>query len=110
MKKSTNNLKEPFVRIVKRDNISVQKIIIIYLVAIVVGLLLCGVICTLFSDKGLFDFFEALFNGAFGSERKLWLLLQDTSLLLGISELLLYLSILDPIVNTLYSLISYHSF
>ncbi len=89
MKKNTNNLKEPFVRIVKRDNISVLKIIMIYLVAIVVGLLLCGIICTLFSEKGLFDFFEALFNGAFGSERKLWLLLQDTSLLLGISIALL---------------------
>ncbi|MBO5333224.1 MAG: ABC transporter permease [Clostridia bacterium] len=89
MKKNTNNLKEPFVRIVKRDNITIPKVIIVYSVAIVAGLLLCGIICTLFSDKGLFDFFESLFNGAFGSERKLWLLLQDTSLLLGVSMALL---------------------
>ncbi len=89
MKKNTNNLKEPFVRIVKRDNISLQKIIIIYSIALVAGLLFCGIICTLFSDKGLFDFFKSLFNGAFGSERKFWLLLQDTSLLLGTSIALL---------------------
>ena len=89
MKKNTNNLKEPFVRIVKRDNISISKIIIIYAIAIVFGLLLCGVICTLFSDKGIGEFFESLFNGALGSERKIWLLLQDTSLLLGTSIALL---------------------
>ncbi len=89
MKKNTNNLKEPFVRIVKRDNITIQKVIIIYSVALVVGLLLSGIICTLFSHKNLIDFFASLFNGAFGSERKFWLLLQDMSLLLGTSIALL---------------------
>lgn len=89
MKKNTNNLKEPFIRIVKRDNISIPKVILIYFIALVSGLLLSGIICSLFSDKGLPDFFESLFNGAFGSERKFWLLLQDTSLLLGTSMALL---------------------
>ena len=89
MKKNTNNLKEPFIRIVKRDNIPISKVILIYSIALVVGLLFCGIICTLFSDKGILEFFESLFNGAFGSERKLWLLLQDTSLLLGTSMALL---------------------
>lgn len=89
MKKSTNNLKEPLVRIVKRDNITIQKVIIIYSVALIVGLLFSGIICTLFSHKNLIDFFESLFNGAFGSERKFWLLLQDMSLLLGTSIALL---------------------
>ncbi len=89
MKKNTKNLKEPFVRIVKRDNITPLNKIIIYFVAIVIGLFLNGIICTLFSDKNLFDFFSSLFSGAFGSERKLWLLFQDTSLLLGTSIALL---------------------
>lgn len=89
MKKNTNNLKEPFVRIIKRDNISIQKIIIIYSVALLIGLLLSGTLCTLFSHKSLFDFFGSLFDGAFGSERKIWLLLQDMSLLLGTSIALL---------------------
>ena len=89
MKKNKNNLKEPFVRIVKRDNISFPKIILIYSVAIVGSLLLSGLISVLFSEKGVGDFFQSLFTGAFGSERKFWLLLQDTSLLLGTSMALL---------------------
>ena len=89
MKNSKNNLKEPFVRIVKRDNIKIQKIILIYSIAIIGGLLLSGLISIMFSHKSLGDFFQALFTGAFGSERKFWLLLQDTSLLLGTSMALL---------------------
>ena len=84
-----NNLKEPFVRIVKRDNIKAKNIILIYSIAVIGGVLLSGFISMLFSDKGLFDFFQSLFEGAFGSDRKFWLLLQDTSLLLGTSMALL---------------------
>lgn len=89
MKKNKNNLKEPFVRIVKRDNIKIQNIICIYAIAIIIGLFLSGIISVMFSHKGLGDFFESLFTGALGSERKIWLLLQDTSLLLGTSMALL---------------------
>lgn len=89
MKKNKNNLKEPFVRIVKRDNIKVQKVILIYVLAIICGLLLSSLISVMFSQKGLGDFFKSLFTGALGSERKIWLLLQDTSLLLGTSMALL---------------------
>ena len=89
MKKNKSNLKEPFVRIVKRDNIKLPKIILIYSIAIVGGLLLSGFISVLFSEKGIGDFFQSLFTGAFGSERKFWLLLQDTALLLGTSMALL---------------------
>ncbi len=89
MKKNKASLKEPFVRVVKRDNIKLRNIILIYAIAIVVGLLLSGFISMMFSQKGLGDFFRSLFDGAIGSERKLWLLLQDTSLLLGVSMALL---------------------
>lgn len=89
MKKNKNTLKEPFVRIVKRDNIKFQKIILIYSIAVVGGLLLSGIISMMFSHRGLGDFFQALLGGAIGSERKTWLLLQDTALLLGTSMALL---------------------
>ncbi len=89
MKRNKNNLKEPFVRIVKRDNTKIQKIILIYSIAIVGGLLLSGLISMMFSHKNIGDFFQSLFTGAFGSERKFWLLLQDTALLLGTSMALL---------------------
>ena len=77
--------KEPLLRLVKRDTLSAKKIILIYGIAIIASLLVSSVICSLFSSKNPLVFFEALFNGAFGSTRRIWLLLQDTALLLGVA-------------------------
>lgn len=77
--------KEPLLRLVKRDALSKKQIILIYAIAIVGSLLLSAIICSLFSSKNPFSFFGALFNGALGSSRRIWLLLQDTALLLGVA-------------------------
>ena len=77
--------KEPFLRLVKRDVLSVKKIILIYAIAILASLVLSAIICSLFSSKSPLAFFEALFEGALGSSRRIWLLLQDTALLLGVA-------------------------
>ena len=76
----------PF-HIVKRSSIALWKKILIYAVALIGGLLLSAVICTIFSKAGRnpFDFFRQLTNGAFGTERKTWLLLLETALLMGTS-------------------------
>ena len=77
--------KEPWLRIVKRDALPIWKIILIYATAIAAGLLLSAIICSLFSSKNPLEFFTSLFTGAFGSSRRIWLLLQDTALLLGVA-------------------------
>lgn len=77
--------KEPLIRLVKRDALSKRKIILIYAIAVVVSLSLSSVICSLFSTKNPLDFFVSLFDGALGSSRRIWLLLQDTALLLGVA-------------------------
>lgn len=77
--------KEPLIRLVKRDALPKEKIVLIYAIAIVASLLLSAVICSLFSSSSFGDFFSALFKGAFGSKRKIWLLLQDVALLLGVA-------------------------
>ncbi len=77
--------KEPLLRLVKRDALSAKKIVMIYAIAIIASLLLSSIICTLFSSKNPPAFFVSLFNGALGSSRRIWLLLQDTSLLLGVA-------------------------
>ena len=77
--------KEPLFHIVKRDNLSAKKKVAFYAGAIVIGLFLGGIICSLFSDKNAFQFFGSLFSGAFGTSRRIWLLLQGTALLLGVS-------------------------
>lgn len=77
--------KEPLLRLVRRDALSAKKIVLIYAIAIVVSLLLSAIICSLFSSKSPLAFFVSLFNGALGSSRRIWLLLQDTALLLGVA-------------------------
>jgi simple sugar transport system permease protein len=86
-KQTTQNQvkKEPLVRLVKRDALPAPKVVLIYAVAIVISLLLSAVICSLFSTKNPIEFFSALFDGAFGTSRRIWLLLQDTALLLGVA-------------------------
>lgn len=77
--------KEPLIRLVKRDALPTWKIILIYAIAILGSLLLSSVICSLFSSKNPLKFFSALFVGAIGSSRNIWILLQDTALLLGVA-------------------------
>ena len=77
--------KEPLLRLVKRDALPAGKVVLIYAIAIVASLVLSAIICSLFSSKNPAAFFSALFDGAFGSKRRIWLLLQDTALLLGVA-------------------------
>ena len=92
--KPKKRLELPF-HIVKRSNIVLWKKILIYAAALLGSLLLSALICVAFgaknagSSKGVGDFFKFLFNGAFGTERKTWLLLLETALLLGSSMALI---------------------
>ncbi|MBE6585020.1 MAG: ABC transporter permease [Ruminococcaceae bacterium] len=84
-KKQDRVKKEPLIRLVKRDALAKKKVVLIYAIAIVASLVLSALICALFSSKNPLSFFGALFEGAFGSPRRIWLLLQDTALLLGVA-------------------------
>ena len=77
--------KEPLLRLVKRASLSPGKVILIYAIAILVSLMLSAIICSLFSTKSPFAFFGSLIDGALGTSRRIWLLLQDTALLLGVA-------------------------
>lgn len=81
-------LELPF-HIVKRSNIAAWKKILIYAIALLGGLIVSALICTAFGDKNPVDFFRLLFKGAFGTERKIWLLFLETALLLGSSMALI---------------------
>ena len=87
---NSKTVREPLVRIVKRDTISSKKKIIIYAVAILLSLFMGGIICSLVSTRGnVFTFFGSLFEGCFGSSRKIWLFLQEFALLLAVSMALI---------------------
>ena len=82
-----NKKKEPLFHISKRskDALPVYKSIAIRLLAIVIALLLCGVITTLVTDLSPIDVYVTIFNGAFGSERKMWITFRNLSILLMIA-------------------------
>ncbi len=85
MKQTEHIKKEPLFHIVKRDSLTPKKKVILYALTIFLGLLVGGIICSLLSKKNSIDFFVFLFEGAIGSSRRIWILLQDTALLLGVS-------------------------
>lgn len=78
-------VREPLFHITKRDNITTKKSILIRVIALFFSLLLLCVVCAIIGGEGIDVVLSALFDGAFGSERKIWILLQDTALLLGVS-------------------------
>jgi len=85
MKNTEHTKKEPLFHIIKRDNLDAKKKVALYVGAIVIGLLLGGIICSLFSTSNPLQFFGSIFSGAVGTSRRIWLLLQETALLLGVS-------------------------
>lgn len=77
-------VKEPLIHITKRDNMPFWMRMCIRVGAVLIALLISDIFITAAAGErgGFFEFFGSLFSGAFGSERRIWLLLQNTALLL----------------------------
>ena len=80
MKQTERSKKEPLFHIVKRDAIDTKTKAAFYAGAILLSLLLGGIICSLFSSGNPLMFFGSLFSGALSTSRRIWLLLQASSL------------------------------
>ena len=82
--------REPLFHVVKRDNLKTQHKVLIYACAIVIALIIGSLVCTIIAPRGNpIAFFSSLFEGALGSERKIFKFLKDTALLLCVSMALL---------------------
>ncbi len=79
------NKKEPLFHIVKRDVLPWYKSWGIRAIAIVVALIVCGIITTITTGLNPFKVYGAFIQGAFGSGRKVWITMQNMSVLLIIS-------------------------
>jgi len=77
--------KEPLFHVVKRDTVSRRKEWAIRAVAIITALILCSGIIAMFTGDSPVEIYRSIFLGAFGSERKTWITLQNISVLLIIS-------------------------
>ena len=81
----TINHHEPLFHIVKRSDITKKKAILIRAIAIFFSLLFSAALVLIFKGFSAIQFFVALFEGAFGTPRRIWILLQKISVLLCIS-------------------------
>ncbi len=77
--------REPLFHIVKRDTIVWYKAWAVRLVAVLIALIVCAVIITLLSGKNPLQVYKAMFEGAFGTKRRIWMLFQELAILLCVS-------------------------
>ena len=77
--------KEPLFHIVKRDDLPWFKAWGLRLLAILLALVLCSIVTVTLTKLNPIDVFGAVMKGAFGSKRKTWVTMQNTSVLLLIA-------------------------
>ena len=80
----SHKVKEPLFHVVKKDAMPWPKVWLVRILSVVVGIVLCGVIALIIGVSPL-DLYSTMFDGAFGTENRIWALLQETVLLLGIA-------------------------
>lgn len=77
--------KEPLFHIVKRDALPAKKAWLIRIVAILAALVLCGFITMLVTNQNPISVYVTMIKGNFGTQRRIWSLLQNIAMLLCVS-------------------------
>lgn len=85
MQTKQTTAKEPLFHVVKRADVSVKTKILIYAVSVVTALLIGSILCGIFSQSNPFAVLGSLVSGAFKTERKIKVFIQDFALLLLVS-------------------------
>ena len=81
----SNPVKEPLFHVVKRDDISLKRSILVRLCAIILALIVCAVVIVLLTGMNPLSVYGALWEGAVGTSRRTWITLRDAAILLCIS-------------------------
>ncbi len=76
--------KEPLLRIAKRDGMSRSQAYLIRVVAVLLSLVVSGIFIFAVTKLNPVAVYEAIFDGAFGTERRSWVTIRDTMMLLCI--------------------------
>ena len=82
---SNEKVKEPFMHITKRADISRGKSWLIRIASILVALVFCAVIIVLLTGENPLSVYVTMFKGAVGTTRRIWSLLQNVAMLLCVS-------------------------
>lgn len=76
---------EPLFHIAKRDTLPTAKAWLIRAAAIIFALIVCGLLTMLLTGENPINVYSSMIEGAIGTERRVWRLLQDLAILLCIS-------------------------
>ncbi len=76
--------REPLLRIAKRDSMPLLLSWGIRIIAVLLSLVVCAVVIYAITKMNPLKVYGAMFEGAFGSERKIWITIRDTMSLLCI--------------------------
>lgn len=79
---NNKTIREPLFHITKRSYTVWWKAWLIRFGAVIIALLMCGIISAIITSGSFGSFFEEIFKGAFGTERRIWKLLQNVAMLL----------------------------
>ena len=79
------NKKEPLIHISKRNNLTWKKSLLVRVISIIVALVFCGIITSITTGLNPISVYATMLDGAFGTERKIWVTLQNSAILLLIS-------------------------
>ena len=80
-----NHIKEPFVRIVKRDAVSAKKAWGIRIIGILCALVVCAVLIFAITKLNPISVYTSMFRGAFGTPRRSWQTIRDAMMLLCVA-------------------------
>lgn len=85
METKNKKVHEPLFHIAKRAHISGGKAWLIRIGAVLAALIICAVVTMLLTGENPFSVYATMFEGAFGTERKILKLLQNLAMLLCVS-------------------------
>jgi len=77
-------VKEPLFHVVKRDNSSFMRGALVRVAAILLALIVSAVVIVLLTGMNPFSVYAALWDGAVGTSRRMWITLRDSAILLCI--------------------------
>ncbi len=77
--------REPLFRMSKRESIGIGKSIFIYATALVLALIACAGVIFMLVRMNPIDVYKAIFDGALGSKRRIWITIRDMLTLLCIA-------------------------
>lgn len=87
MSKSKNTTKntEPLFHITKRTSVSLTRAILARVFAVLASFLIMSVVMLILAKENPFTLLKSMFDGAFGTPLRTWVLFSDTAILLGIA-------------------------